>query len=221
METLLCPCTRSSSTSSVRFCFLSATLLPRRPRFYRHMEMCCIVWHDSWVSSCIFIYCYTPYMEYVFAQSILFSLVYTTPCVGWPQLSAETYACALGDVYTFGPTFRAENSQTTRHLAEFWMIEPEMAFADLTDDMDNAVSNFNYCEPCITMYSLQSWSRNSLPWPPNVISSKLLLQVQHVVDRSSNFCINQVIWLSSLRAFHVRSASLCADCRLGNVSYSN
>mmetsp|Transcript_37573 Transcript_37573/g.49512 ORF Transcript_37573/g.49512 Transcript_37573/m.49512 type:complete len:539 (+) Transcript_37573:88-1704(+) len=54
------------------------------------------------------------------------------------QLSAETYACALGDVYTFGPTFRAENSQTTRHLAEFNMIEPEMAFADLEDDMNNA-----------------------------------------------------------------------------------
>lgn len=54
------------------------------------------------------------------------------------QLSAETHACALGDVYTFGPTFRAENSQTTRHLAEFNMIEPEMAFADLQDDMDNA-----------------------------------------------------------------------------------
>lgn len=56
------------------------------------------------------------------------------------QLSGETHACALGDVYTFGPTFRAENSQTARHLAEFWMIEPEMSFADLRDDMDNAVS---------------------------------------------------------------------------------
>jgi asparaginyl-tRNA synthetase len=54
------------------------------------------------------------------------------------QLGGETYACALGDVYTFGPTFRAENSQTTRHLAEFWMVEPEMAFADLTSAMDNA-----------------------------------------------------------------------------------
>ena len=52
---------------------------------------------------------------------------------------AETYACALGDVYTFGPTFRAEDSNTARHLAEFWMIEPEMAFADLSDDMDNAL----------------------------------------------------------------------------------
>jgi asparaginyl-tRNA synthetase len=54
------------------------------------------------------------------------------------QLEAETYACALGSVYTFGPTFRAENSNTTRHLAEFWMIEPEFAFADLNDDADLA-----------------------------------------------------------------------------------
>jgi len=54
------------------------------------------------------------------------------------QLSAETYACALTNVYTFGPTFRAENSNTARHLAEFWMIEPEMAFCDLEGDMDLA-----------------------------------------------------------------------------------
>lgn len=50
------------------------------------------------------------------------------------QLSAENFACGLGNVYTFGPTFRAENSNTARHLAEFWMVEPEMAFADLDDD---------------------------------------------------------------------------------------
>lgn len=54
------------------------------------------------------------------------------------QLEAETHACALGNVCTFGPTFRAENSNTARHLAEFWMIEPEMAFADLDDDADLA-----------------------------------------------------------------------------------
>lgn len=54
------------------------------------------------------------------------------------QLQVETYACALSNVYTFGPTFRAENSHTTRHLAEFWMIEPEIAFADLEDDMNCA-----------------------------------------------------------------------------------
>jgi asparaginyl-tRNA synthetase len=54
------------------------------------------------------------------------------------QLEAEAYACALGNVYTFGPTFRAENSNTPRHLAEFWMVEPEMAFCDLADDCDLA-----------------------------------------------------------------------------------
>ena len=54
------------------------------------------------------------------------------------QLEAEAFALALGDVYTFGPTFRAENSNTTRHLAEFWMIEPEMAFYDLNDNMNLA-----------------------------------------------------------------------------------
>ena len=54
------------------------------------------------------------------------------------QLNAENFAMAFGDVYTFGPTFRAENSNTTRHAAEFWMIEPEIAFADLEDDMNLA-----------------------------------------------------------------------------------
>ena len=54
------------------------------------------------------------------------------------QLEAETYACAMGRVYTFGPTFRAEKSNTSRHLAEFWMIEPEMAFYELPDNMDLA-----------------------------------------------------------------------------------
>jgi len=54
------------------------------------------------------------------------------------QLEGETYAMGLGDIYTFGPTFRAENSNTSRHLAEFWMIEPEMAFCDLDKNMDVA-----------------------------------------------------------------------------------
>jgi asparaginyl-tRNA synthetase len=51
------------------------------------------------------------------------------------QLQGEIFACALGKIYTFGPTFRAENSNTSRHLAEFWMVEPEMAFFDLNDNM--------------------------------------------------------------------------------------
>ena len=60
------------------------------------------------------------------------------------QLSAETYAMAFGNVYTFGPTFRAEHSNTARHAAEFWMIEPEMAFCDLAGDMDVAEAMVKY-----------------------------------------------------------------------------
>lgn len=60
------------------------------------------------------------------------------------QLNAETYALAFSKVYTFGPTFRAENSNTTRHAAEFWMIEPEIAFADLSDDMALATDMMKY-----------------------------------------------------------------------------
>ncbi|MGA1875276.1 MAG: asparagine--tRNA ligase [bacterium] len=60
------------------------------------------------------------------------------------QLEGETYALALGNIYTFGPTFRAENSNTSRHLAEFWMVEPEMAFADLEEDMDLAEDFLKY-----------------------------------------------------------------------------
>ncbi len=60
------------------------------------------------------------------------------------QLEAETYAMALGKVYTFGPTFRAENSNTSRHLAEFWMIEPEVAFYDLDQNMDLAEDFIKY-----------------------------------------------------------------------------
>ena len=60
------------------------------------------------------------------------------------QLEAECMAMAFGKVYTFGPTFRAEKSYTQRHAAEFWMIEPEIAFADLNDDMDLARDMMKY-----------------------------------------------------------------------------
>jgi len=68
------------------------------------------------------------------------------------QLEAETYAMGLGKVYTFGPTFRAENSNTSRHLAEFWMIEPEMAFFDLADNMDLAEDFIKY----VVQYALDN-----------------------------------------------------------------
>ncbi len=60
------------------------------------------------------------------------------------QLEGETYAMAFGNIYTFGPTFRAENSNTARHAAEFWMIEPEIAFADLNDNMELAWDMIKY-----------------------------------------------------------------------------
>ena len=60
------------------------------------------------------------------------------------QLNGEAMAMSLGDIYTFGPTFRAENSNTTRHLAEFWMVEPEMAFADINDLQDLAEDFLKY-----------------------------------------------------------------------------
>jgi len=77
------------------------------------------------------------------------------------QLSAEMFALALGDVYTFGPTFRAENSNTSRHVAEFWMIEPEMAFCDLDGNMDIAEEMLKYlagvvsenCEEDIALFA--------------------------------------------------------------------
>lgn len=68
------------------------------------------------------------------------------------QLEGETYAMALGEIYTFGPTFRAENSNTTRHLAEFWMIEPEMAFYDLNDNMHLAQEFVQY----LVRYALEN-----------------------------------------------------------------
>lgn len=70
------------------------------------------------------------------------------------QLEGETYALALGDIYTFGPTFRAENSNTTRHLAEFWMIEPEMAFYELADNMQLAEEFLKY----LVTYALENCS---------------------------------------------------------------
>jgi asparaginyl-tRNA synthetase len=77
------------------------------------------------------------------------------------QLEGETYASALGRIYTFGPTFRAENSNTRRHLAEFWMVEPEIAFADLSDDADLAEAYIrhlvqhclNHCEADLAFFN--------------------------------------------------------------------
>ena len=93
------------------------------------------------------------------------------------QLNGEIYASALSDVYTFGPTFRAENSNTSRHLAEFWMIEPEMAFADITDDMDCAEGYIKY----VLKYVLENCPED-MQFFDKYVSNGLLERLQHVVE---------------------------------------
>ena len=93
------------------------------------------------------------------------------------QLNGETYACAFKNIYTFGPTFRAENSNTTRHAAEFWMIGPEIAFADLEDDMDLAESMLKY----IINYVLEH-APEEMNFFNSFIDKGLLERLRHVAD---------------------------------------
>jgi asparaginyl-tRNA synthetase len=93
------------------------------------------------------------------------------------QLEGEIMACALSDIYTFGPTFRAENSNTSRHLAEFWMIEPEMAFADLKANMECAESYLKFC----IRYALEH-CKEDLEFFDKHIENGLLSRLQHVAD---------------------------------------
>jgi asparaginyl-tRNA synthetase len=93
------------------------------------------------------------------------------------QLEGEAYACALSDIYTFGPTFRAENSNTARHLAEFWMIEPEMAFATLEDDMECAESYLKYC----LKYVLEN-CQEDMKFFDEFISKGTIAKLEHVVN---------------------------------------
>lgn len=93
------------------------------------------------------------------------------------QLNGETYAMAFKNIYTFGPTFRAENSNTTRHAAEFWMIEPEIAFADLEDDMALAESMLKY----IIRYVLEH-APEEMQFFNNFVDKGLLERLNHVVN---------------------------------------
>ena len=93
------------------------------------------------------------------------------------QLNGETYAMAFKNIYTFGPTFRAENSNTTRHAAEFWMIEPEMAFADLEDDMMIAESMIKY----IIRYVLEN-APEEMAFFNNFVDKGLIERLNHVVN---------------------------------------
>ncbi|MEZ3516624.1 MAG: asparagine--tRNA ligase [Lachnospiraceae bacterium] len=91
------------------------------------------------------------------------------------QLNGETYAMAFKNIYTFGPTFRAENSNTTRHAAEFWMIEPEIAFADLKDDMMLAESMLKY----IINYVLEN-APEEMAFFNQFVDKGLIERLQHV-----------------------------------------
>merc|ERR1712176_1554237 len=92
------------------------------------------------------------------------------------QLSVENYCCALSNVYTFGPTFRAENSHTSRHLAEFWMIEPELAFADIRDDMDCAEDYLKYC----VRYAYEH-NREDLEWIQENVEKGLIARLENLL----------------------------------------
>ena len=93
------------------------------------------------------------------------------------QLNGETYAQAFRNIYTFGPTFRAENSNTTRHAAEFWMIEPEIAFADLEDNMDLAESMLKY----VINYVLEA-APEEMNFFNSFVDKGLLERLQNVVS---------------------------------------
>ena len=93
------------------------------------------------------------------------------------QLNGETFAMAFKNIYTFGPTFRAENSNTTRHAAEFWMIEPEIAFADLADDMELAEDMIKY----IISYVLAK-APEEMAFLNQFVDTGLLERLNHVVN---------------------------------------
>ena len=93
------------------------------------------------------------------------------------QLNGETYAMAFKKIYTFGPTFRAENSNTTRHAAEFWMIEPEIAFADLNDDMELAEAMIKY----IIKYVLEN-APEEMNFFNSFVDKGLLDRLNHVLN---------------------------------------
>lgn len=93
------------------------------------------------------------------------------------QLNGETYAMAFKNIYTFGPTFRAENSNTTRHAAEFWMIEPEMAFADLQDDMMLAESMIKYI-----IHYVMEHAPEEMTFFNQFVDKGLIERLNHVVE---------------------------------------
>ena len=131
------------------------------------------------------------------------------------QLNVETYCMAFRNVYTFGPTFRAENSNTTRHAAEFWMIEPEIAFADLQDDMDLAEDMIkyiiNYCldnAPEEMAFFNQFIDKGLLDRLNNVVSNEFArvtyTEAIEILKKNNDNFDYQVEWGCDLQTEHER-----------------
>ncbi len=131
------------------------------------------------------------------------------------QLEAEIFACALGKVYTFGPTFRAENSNTPRHLAEFWMVEPEMAFYELTDNMDLAEAflkriirdTLDRCPEDMRFFR-ERIDKNILATLENVLNNRFLrlpyTEAIAILEKSGRAFEFPVAWGKDLQAEHER-----------------
>ncbi|MZG53369.1 MAG: asparagine--tRNA ligase [Nitrospinae bacterium] len=134
------------------------------------------------------------------------------------QLEGEIYALALSEIYTFGPTFRAENSNTSRHLSEFWMVEPEMAFYDLDDDMDLAEEFIKYlladvlenCPNDMEFFN-QRIDKTILETLQNIIDSEFerltYTDAIHLLQKSTETFTYSVEWGCSLQAEHERYLS--------------
>ena len=131
------------------------------------------------------------------------------------QLQVETFACALGKVYTFGPTFRAENSNTSRHLAEFWMVEPEMAFFELTDNMDLAEAFLkrifrdvlDRCDEDMRFFN-ERIDKTTLETLTTIVDSKFVrvpyTEAVAILEKSGQKFEYPVAWGNDLQAEHER-----------------
>ncbi len=131
------------------------------------------------------------------------------------QLEAEIYATALGKVYTYGPTFRAENSNTSRHLAEFWMIEPEMAFYDLEDNMDLAEAflkrifrdALEQCAEDMEFFNLRV-DKTILETLTTIVDSEFVrlsyTEAVEILEKSDHIFEYPVSWGTDLQAEHER-----------------
>ncbi len=134
------------------------------------------------------------------------------------QLEGEVYALALSDIYTFGPTFRAENSNTSRHLAEFWMVEPEMAFYDLDDNMDLAEEFIKYLFRDVLAHCPEDMAFFNKRIDPKILETLQAVsestferihynEAVHLLEKSGEKFVYSVEWGCALQSEHERYLS--------------